>query len=245
QLTEEQRAAALEKAAAARRIRAELKAGRRRRARRARVRDCSAMPSLSVRRRCSRGARPCRWRRWWRWWPWPSRVPVFVGALMASVHGGAAAWHATGGAGAAAGAAASAAGVVLVFSPLSEPLVARLGRVPAPALPQTTADLVRDEPQPPRRAVYARVVRAEQFLTGLLGGAAIAAASSEGVLAADGRTSAIVLLAVLALRFSVQARLYPAVRQRRPLLTAGLRGFAAPAVDQLIAETHSQSPCPR
>ncbi|MEV8615413.1 hypothetical protein AB0383_47260 [Amycolatopsis sp. NPDC051373] len=40
-----------------------------------------------------------------------------------------------------------------------------------------------------------------------------------------------------ALGSSVQARLYPAVRQRRPLLTAGLCGFAAPAIGPLIAET--------
>ncbi|MEE6258201.1 type VII secretion integral membrane protein EccD [Plantactinospora sonchi] len=133
------------------------------------------------------------------------------------------------------GAAAVLATAVLLFSPLLGPLAIRLGRVPMPVLPRTAADLVRDEPQPPRRAVYAAVLRADGLLTGMLWGAALAAVLAQAVLAARAGTAVTVLLVVLTLGFGVRARLYPALRQRLPVLLAGLAGATGLAVGPLLA----------
>lgn len=118
-------------------------------------------------------------------------------------------------------AAAIVAGAVLAFSPLLAPLSLRLARVPMPVLPRTTADLIRDEPQPPRPAVYQAVARAHGLLTGMLMGAGLAAVVAEVLLVRGERTSALWLLVVLMLGFLLRARLYPVLWQRVPLLAAG------------------------
>lgn len=104
-----------------------------------------------------------------------------------------------------------------------------------PVLPRTTADLVRDDPQPPRHAVYAAVLRADQLLTGMIVGAATAVVLCQIVLAAQPSTSVTVLLAVLAAGFCIRARLYPALRHRAPLLLAGVAGAGALAAGPLMS----------
>ncbi|OZM71327.1 type VII secretion integral membrane protein EccD [Amycolatopsis antarctica] len=165
------------------------------------------------------------------------RAAVFTGGATAGLLGVIGAWIGTTEAVDTAGAAAIVAGAVLVLSPLFGPLSVRLGRVPAPVLPRTAADLVRDEPLPPRQQVYATVIRAEGLLTGLIGGSALAAGYAEVLLAADARTSAVILLFLLSMGFCVRARLYPAVRQRSPLLLAGLGAAASLAVGPLMSDT--------
>jgi hypothetical protein len=87
-------------------------------------------------------------------------------------------------------------------------------------LPRTAADLVRDDPQPPRPVVDAAVLRADALLTGMLCGGALTVAGAAGVLAVRPGTAGIVLLGLLGLGFGIRARLYPAVRHRLPLLLA-------------------------
>ncbi|MEV6632037.1 type VII secretion integral membrane protein EccD [Actinoplanes sp. NPDC051470] len=150
------------------------------------------------------------------------RVPVFVAAAVAALLCGPAAAFVLIGLATPAGAAAAAASVVFLFSPLLGPLAARLGRLPAPTLPRTAADLVRDDPQPARSAVEQAVIRSDALLTGMLWGGALTASVAALLLATGRGVSTVILLAVLALGYGVRARLYPAVRHRLPLLIAAV-----------------------
>lgn len=155
------------------------------------------------------------------------RAAVFVGGATVALLVGPVAWAVTADALDRRGGAAVLAGAVLLFSPQIGPLSVRLGRVPMPVLPRSAADLVRDDPQPPRHAVYAAVLRADGYLTGMLAGAALAAAAAEVVLSRSDDRVTVLLLAVLCLGFGIRARLYPVVRQRLPMLLACLVGGAA------------------
>jgi type VII secretion integral membrane protein EccD len=164
------------------------------------------------------------------------RAAIFVGAAAVGLLGALASWAVTTEAVDATGAAAVVAGLVMVFSPLFTPVAARLGRLPMPVLPRTAADLVRDDPQPPRKAVYAAVLRTDALLTGLVWGGALAAIVAELTTLRTSSMSVTILLALLALGFSVRARLYPAIRQRVPLLAAGLLAVACLAIGPLMAD---------
>ncbi|WP_199434200.1 type VII secretion integral membrane protein EccD [Qaidamihabitans albus] len=150
------------------------------------------------------------------------RAELFLAGITAGGVGALGSWLATLDALDGVDGAAVAATVVLLFSPLLGPLSIRLGRVPMPVLPRTTADLVRDDPQPPRHAVYAAVLRAEQLLTGMIAGSTTVAVLCLFVVARETSTSVIVLLSVLSAGFCLRARLYPALRHRAPLLCTGV-----------------------
>ncbi|MCA2218177.1 type VII secretion integral membrane protein EccD [Jidongwangia harbinensis] len=169
------------------------------------------------------------------------RLPFFVAAAVAGLLGAAAAAAVTLGWTGPDGAAAVTATVVFLFSPQLGPLAARLGRVPTPMLPRTATDLVRDDPQPSRRAVDLAVLRADALLTGMLAGGALAAAAAATVLVPDAGLPATLLLALLALGFGVRARLYPAVRHRLPVLLAAAATTAALAVAGLAGQPLSVS----
>jgi type VII secretion integral membrane protein EccD len=130
-------------------------------------------------------------------------------------------------------AAALVAGGLLAFSPGFGVLSIRLGRVPMPVLPRTTADLVRDDPQTPRRLVQLAVIRADAFLTGLLLATTVAAVSCQVLLVRDGSTSALWYVGLLSVGFLLRARLYPAFRHRIAMLAAGCGGLVALAVGPL------------
>ncbi|GAA0219198.1 type VII secretion integral membrane protein EccD [Saccharothrix mutabilis subsp. mutabilis] len=132
--------------------------------------------------------------------------------------------------------AAVVAGGVLALSPGFAPLALRLGRVPMPVLPRTTADLVRDDPQPPLPLVHLAVVRADALLTGMLAGSALVVAGCQVVLVRGDDTSALVLVGVVAVGLLLRARLYPVVRQRVPLLAAGVTGAGCLAVGPLMTD---------
>jgi type VII secretion integral membrane protein EccD len=121
-------------------------------------------------------------------------------------------------------AAAVLLGVLLPLSPLLASLAIRLGRLPLPVLPQTTADLVRDDPQPPRREVYLAVERTDALLTGMLIGASVLSGISLVLLLGSDHMVARVLALVGSAGLLLRARLHPIVRQRVPLLLAGLAG---------------------
>jgi type VII secretion integral membrane protein EccD len=154
------------------------------------------------------------------------RAARCTGAAVAGLLGLTGAWLTTTEALDATGVAAIGAGVALVFSPLCTGLSIRLSRVPMPVLPRTPADLVRDDPQPPRPVVYAAVLRADSLLTGLLCGIAATAVACELLLAFNGDLWALVLLGVVSPGLLLRARLYKAIRHRAPLLIAGLAGVA-------------------
>jgi type VII secretion integral membrane protein EccD len=164
------------------------------------------------------------------------RAAWFVGGATAAVLGVAAAWLTTLESLAGYQAAAIVAGLGLAFSPVLAPLSVRLGRLPMPVLPRAAADLVRDDPQPARTAVYAAVLRADGLLTGMVGGVALVAAACQVLLVRHGGTAGAVLVGVLALGFLLRARLHPIARQRAPLLLAGLTGAVCLAAGPLMAD---------
>ncbi|HKN97301.1 MAG TPA: type VII secretion integral membrane protein EccD, partial [Pseudonocardiaceae bacterium] len=127
------------------------------------------------------------------------------------------------------------AGAGLAFSPLLHPLAIRLARVPMPVLPRGTADLVRDDPQPPRDAVYAAVVRADGLLTGFVLGLAAVVVPCEILLVRRGGTAPLLLLGLLTAGFLLRARLYPILPQRIAMLAAGGAGLACLALGPLMA----------
>jgi len=133
-------------------------------------------------------------------------------------------------------AAALVAGVGLAFSPVLAPLSIRLSRVPMPVLPKSSADLLRDDPQPPRRAVYASVLRADSLLTGMVGGLGVVVVPCQVLLITSGSEAGLILVMILTVGFLLRARLHPIVRQRVPLLVAGLSGAACLALGPLMSD---------
>jgi type VII secretion integral membrane protein EccD len=117
--------------------------------------------------------------------------------------------------------------IALLASPLFSSLAITIGRLPMPTLPRTPADLLRDEPQPPRAAVYAAVARADGLFTGLLMGTCAAAAICAPVLALSNAGHSSLLVVVVTAGFVLRARLYPIVRQRLPFLLTALVGVVS------------------
>jgi type VII secretion integral membrane protein EccD len=162
------------------------------------------------------------------------QAAVFVGGMGTGLLGAAGAWLTTLDALEGHQAAAIVASAGLLVSPVLAPLSIRLGQVPMPILPRAAADLVRDDPQPARTAVYAAVLRADSLLSGTVTGLALVAAVSQVLLVCRGGTPAGVLVGALSLGFLLRARLYPIARQRTPLLLAGLTGATCLAVGPLM-----------
>jgi type VII secretion integral membrane protein EccD len=144
---------------------------------------------------------------------------IFVGAATAGVLGAAGAL--VGYRVPAEGAAAIVLSALLVGAAAVPVLAIRLGNLPMPVL--------ADEPagRPDRARVYAAVVRTDEILTGLLSGLAVAAVCCAVVLARSGGTGGVALVLVSSTALLLRGRLFATVRQRLPLLVAGLGGFAA------------------
>ncbi len=123
----------------------------------------------------------------------------------------------------------------VIVAPALPLLSIRLGKLPVPALPATTDDLLAERPRVPRPRVYASVRRSDELLTGLLLGNAVVATLSQVVLALDGRGTALVLVGLVSAAMLLQARLFPTVRHRTSLLTAGVIGAAAACARALTA----------
>jgi type VII secretion integral membrane protein EccD len=152
---------------------------------------------------------------------------MFAGAVTTGVLGTVAGWIGASGSLDGADVAAITCAVLFVFSPLLASLAIRLGRLPTPILPRTTADLVRDDPLPPRKLVYSAVVRADGLLTGTLLGLMLVLSTCQILLVLAETRSATILVCLLTVGCLLRARLYPIVRQRLLLLAPGLVGVAA------------------
>jgi type VII secretion integral membrane protein EccD len=90
-------------------------------------------------------------------------------------------------------------------------------------------DAARERPD--RATVFAAVGRTEELLTGMLLGHAVLTAGAVVVLAVAGGTAARILIAISATALLLRSRLFVTVRQRVPLMTAGLVGVAALGLD--------------
>jgi type VII secretion integral membrane protein EccD len=150
----------------------------------------------------------------------------FAAAVTGGVVGVVAAWIGTANALDGPDVAAIIGPVVFAFSPVLASLAIRIGRLPMPVLPRTTADLVRDDPLPPRHKVYGAVLRADGLLTGMLGGLMLTEVACLIVLLRDHSSSATLLAELLCVGCLIRARLYPIVKQRLMLLIPGLVGVA-------------------
>jgi type VII secretion integral membrane protein EccD len=123
------------------------------------------------------------------------------------------------------------------------PLIAiRFGKLPVPPVTLPTGeegegfttgrsaalDAARERPD--RGRVFAAVARTEELLTGMLVGHAILFVCSAIVLVPIGGTSARVLVAVSGAALLLRSRLFITVRQRVPVLAAGLGGLSVLAI---------------
>jgi type VII secretion integral membrane protein EccD len=136
----------------------------------------------------------------------------------------------------AAGAAAVLMSVLVCGIGVLPLLAIRLGKLPMPpiALPTGTegaegvtpaggaVDAVRERPE--RSRVLAAVARTEHLLTGMLVGHAVLAAAVSAVLVVGGGVAGRLLTAVSAAALLLRSRIFVAVRQRMPLVAAGLAG---------------------
>jgi type VII secretion integral membrane protein EccD len=123
-------------------------------------------------------------------------------------------------------AAVAAIGVTaaIVLMPGYPLLAIRLGRLPTPVLPQRPEEVLADHPVPPRAQVYAAVERTDEVLTGLLLGVAVVTVLGSVLLVVTGGVADRLLAAAAAGALLLRARLFPAPRQRVPLLVAGVLG---------------------
>jgi type VII secretion integral membrane protein EccD len=113
-------------------------------------------------------------------------------------------------------------------------LAIRFGKVPVPsvALPKDSESFSVSAPGrdrslldlPDRSRVFAAVSRSEELLTGMLLGYTVLAAMGSLVLAVAGGTPGRVLIAVAATALLLRSRLFVTIRQRTPLIAAGLIG---------------------
>ncbi|MDX6238208.1 MAG: hypothetical protein QOG10_3023 [Kribbellaceae bacterium] len=158
---------------------------------------------------------------------------VFAGAVTTGILGIAGGWIGTSGSVDGADVAAILGAALFAFSPLLASLAIRLGRLPMPILPRTTADLVRDDPQQPRRKVYSAVVRADGLLTGMLAGLMMVLSTCQVLLVLAATSSGTILVCLLTVGCLLRARLYPIVKQRLLLLVPGLVGSAGLALGPL------------
>ncbi|MBP2354653.1 type VII secretion integral membrane protein EccD [Kribbella aluminosa] len=121
--------------------------------------------------------------------------------------------------------AAVVGSIAVALIPVAAPLAMRIGRLPKPVLPTSTADLLADAPQPPRRLVHAAVLRSAALYTGILAGLAVGLASCLYVLARSTSTPGRLLVVLVVGICLLRARLLPVVAHRVSLVVAGLVGL--------------------
>ncbi|TDO57314.1 type VII secretion integral membrane protein EccD [Kribbella sp. VKM Ac-2571] len=148
---------------------------------------------------------------------------VFVAPVTAAILALVAGWLSGALDGTRSAAVVAAAAVALI--PMAAPIAMRIGRLPKPVLPTSTADLLADAPQPPRRLVYAAVLRSAALSTGILVGLAGGLACCLCVLALSTSTPGRVLVVLVAGICLLRARLLPVVTHRLSLIGAGLFGL--------------------
>lgn len=121
--------------------------------------------------------------------------------------------------------AAATVSITVCLLPSIPVLSMRFAKLPMPELPQSAKELVKDTPNPPKEEIFAKVARADELLTGLLIGVSIVTAVCLYAVDKFGFPAAAPLLVgFVGGVYLLRARLFPAVRQRVPLLAAGLVG---------------------
>ncbi|MEP7020114.1 MAG: type VII secretion integral membrane protein EccD [Pseudonocardiales bacterium] len=120
----------------------------------------------------------------------------------------------------------------LAISPWLPTLAFKLSRLPLPSIPTDAADLRRDTGTIDAQRILGQAVRADQYLTGLAGGVALAIAGS-AVLLSSGGVSERILAVVLGVICLLRVRLFTGRGQRVLLLTAS----AAALMSILISGT--------
>lgn len=126
------------------------------------------------------------------------------------------------------------AAVGLALSPALPTVAFRLSRLPLPTIPADAADLRRDTGQLDATQVLRQAARADQFLTGLVGGVAIAVGGAAIVLTIGG-VSENILAVVLGAICLLRARLFTGRAQRALLLTGGAMALLAAAISWTLA----------
>lgn len=148
----------------------------------------------------------------------------------------------------AAGAAAILMAVLICAIGALPLLAIRFGKLPMPpiTLPTSaegaesfTAGSARDSldaarERPERQRVFAAVARTEEMLTGMLIGHAVLAAVAAALLVSVGGFAGRLLAAVAAIALLLRARLFVTLRQRVPLVAAGLAGLGVLGVALLV-----------
>jgi type VII secretion integral membrane protein EccD len=145
---------------------------------------------------------------------------------------------------------------VLVCGIGAMPLLAiRFGKMPTPPVTLPTGgdaetftggtaagalDLARERPD--RVTVFAAVARTEELLSGMLLGHAVLSIGAFLVLAVSDSMSARILMAVSAAALLLRSRLFVTLRQRVPLVVAGLAGAAALGLNLLLWTTGTTTP---
>jgi type VII secretion integral membrane protein EccD len=159
---------------------------------------------------------------------------VFVAGITTGVFGAAAAI-----AGLASLQPTGVAGAALTLGVLAVPalplLATRMARVPVPRLPETATELLVDEPSPDVAAVFVAVARTDELLTGMITGTALAAVVSEAVLVRHAGVASVALAVAGGTGLLLRTRTFLTVRQRVPLLAAGVAGPLVLACAAVIA----------
>jgi type VII secretion integral membrane protein EccD len=124
---------------------------------------------------------------------------------------------------------AGAAAIVIVtlvagigLAPL---LSVRLGKLPLPVV-TASPEIIAGESRPPRPAVLAAVVRADELLAGILLGIAVSAVGLVAGLSVTTGPAGPLLAGLASAALLLRARLFPSVAARLPLLVSGLVGLA-------------------
>ncbi|MGC4895495.1 type VII secretion integral membrane protein EccD [Micromonospora sp. DT31] len=129
-----------------------------------------------------------------------------------------------------ASAAAITAGVAMLMMPFATALSVWTAKLPMPDLPQTTEDLLRDQPPPQRERIFPAVVRTDEHFSGILLGLGVAVTCCSVLLVLDGGTAGRILAAVLVGLVFLRARSVAWPRQRTPLLANGMLALAVLAI---------------
>jgi type VII secretion integral membrane protein EccD len=145
----------------------------------------------------------------------------------------------------AAGAAAVLLSILVCGIGVMPLLAIRMGKMPTPPVALPTGgdaetftsgqpgglDAARERPE--RATVFAAVARTEELLTGMLIGHAVLATGAYIVLATSNGLAARILTAISAAALLLRSRLFVTLRQRVPLVSAGLVGVGSLGVSAL------------
>ncbi len=134
------------------------------------------------------------------------------------------------------GAAAILVVIVVAGIGLAPLLAVRLGKLPLPVV-TASAEVIAGESRPPRPAVLAAVVRADEILAGALLGISIVAVGCVAVLTSTTGVSGPLLGGLASGALLLRARLFPSVAARLPMLTSGLIGLALTAAAVAASST--------